>query len=197
MRLRPVPSVLHLAAAFALLGLSACPGTLEIWGINVPLPDDDSVGDDDDATADWSLYDGVEFIHVDWHPQYNEDGYVDCAGEWTAAGDETTGDDANLCPDCDFVWTITLDAEPEAYDCLNQGTGMDVQDGYVRKVGIEFLDAEKQDFRYYRNRENQDLPLAPVGIGAVNGTEFTWSGVDGFSSETDRYVWYFAGEGEF
>lgn len=190
-----------LAVALVLLG--GCPGTLEIWGVNVPIPD--GTGDDDDtADLDFSNYDGTEILNIDWSPEEEADGHFDCLAEWRAQGPETTGDDSNLCPQCEFVWRITLVAQPGADECLQQGTGIDVPAQYTRKVGI--VRSDTFNFTVHRTGfdtgsplgDSENEPLDRAGLGAFSGTAYTWSGVDS-PVENDQlgYEFFFSGEGQF
>lgn len=180
-----------------------CPGTLEIWGVNVPIPD--GTGDDDDtASIVWDNYDGIEILNIDWSPEEEADGHFDCLAEWRAQGPETTLDDDNLCTACDHIWEISMIAQPGAEECLQQGTGIDVPGSYVRKVGFELSDSV--DFLVWRTTfavqeplgSSPNEPLAEAGIGAFQGTEYTWSGID-TPMENDQlgYSFFFSGEGQF
>ena len=68
---------------------------------------------------------------------------------------------------------------------------------YNRKVGIDFDNS--MDFDYYRNLDDQDDVLEQIGIGAIDGVEYTWSGLDGFIEEHPQVGFdvYFKGEGSF
>ena len=188
------------AVAAASLLLAGCTGMLSIWGVNVPLPD--GPGDDDDSgppQLDFSSYDGSEWIAIDWSQQMEEQGRTDCSELFDAFGTNTTVDDSNLCPVqvCDEVWTITLVAADDELSCLRGGTGLQVEETYVRKVGIDFDGSI--DFDYYRNRGDADTALTQHGIGAMDGVEYTWSGLDGFVEEYPQagFDLYFKGEGSF
>ena len=192
-RIRPL-SLLLLAVA---LLLSGCTGTMSIWGVNVLLPGDDDDDDSGPPQLDFSSYDGTEWIAIDWSQQMEEQGRTDCSEMFDAFGTNTTVDDSNLCDACDEVWTITLVADDNDLPCLSGGTGLQVEETYVRKVGIEFLN--DIDFDYYRNRGDADLPLEQHGIGAFLGVEYTWSGLNGFVEEYPQagFDLYFEGEGSF
>ena len=193
-----------LAVALVLLG--GCPGTLEIWGVNVPIPD--GTGDDDDtADLDFSNYDGTEILNIDWSPEEEADGHFDCRARWRAQGANTTASDLNLCPDCvdgDQVWEVNLIAQPGAEECLNQGTGIDVPGQYARKLAFGLGDGVA--FLVYRTAfsvqeplgDSVNDPLAEAGVGAFLGTEFTWSGDSTpMVNEQLRYSFFFSGEGQF
>jgi hypothetical protein len=187
----------------AALLAAGCPGTLEIWGVNVPIPD--GTGDDDDtASIVWDNYDGTEILNIDWSPEEEADGHFDCLAEWRAQGAETTLDDDNLCTACDHIWEINMVAQPGADECLQQGTGIDVPGSYVRKVGFEL--SESIDFLVWRTAfsvqaplgSSQNEPLAEAGIGAFQGTEYTWSGLDTpMDNDQLGYEFFFSGEGQF
>jgi hypothetical protein len=188
--------ILTIAAA-AFLSLAGCTGAMSIWGINVPIPGDDDDDDDDAPNLDFSHYDGTELINLDWSQEALEQGHFNCVEIFDAFGDNTTLDDGNLCPDCDEVWTITLVRDDEDMECVSQGTGLQIEETYVRKIGIEWIDSV--NFRFYRNRQDSDMALDQHGIGAIDGVEFSWSGVDGWSEPyTERgFTLWFSGEGEF
>ncbi len=189
--------------AIATLFTAGCPGTLEIWGVNVPI--DGSSGDDDDTgSIDWANYDGTELLNIDWSPEEEADGHFDCLAEWRAQGAETTLDDDNLCPECDHIWETNMVAQPGAEECLQQGTGIDVPGSYVRKVGFELSDGV--DFIVWRTTfsvqeplgSSANEPLAEAGIGAFQGTEYTWSGLDTpMDNDQLGYEFFFSGEGQF
>lgn len=177
--------------------MTGCAGLLDIWGVNHPLPgaDDDDDDDDNGANFDFSQYEGTELINIDWSQQLEETGEQDCFEVFDAFGGASTVDDADLCPACDHIWTITLAARDDDLPCL-EGTDLDVTATYIRRVGIEF--GEGIEFNYWRNRDS-DLSLDAHGIGAFQGVEFTWSGIDGFAEEHPDlgYTLFFSGEGEF
>lgn len=195
--MRPkLPRLLLLLSGLLLTG---CTGSLSIWGVNVPIPG--GPGDDDDSTGspdlDFSQYDGIEYINLDWTQDAEEEGHYDCQEEFDAFGANSTIDDSNLCPQCDEVWTITLVAQDSDLTCLRQGSGIDTPPSYVRRIGIEFSGAI--DFEVWRNTEDEDFALAPVGVGAFQGIEHTWSGIDGFQIEVPGrgFSYYLSGEGGF
>ena len=192
-----------LFVALASLLAAGCPGTLEIWGVNVPLPggDDD---DDDDTTRDYTNYDGSEYLNVVWTPEEIPDGHFNCEAEWRAQGPNTTTDDANLCADCDEVWSVTLVAQPGASDCLQQGTGIDAPASYERKSGIRLESGVAFDvFRtaFTVNRplgESANSALQQAGVGAFQGADYTWSGIDAPVENAERgYSFFYSGEGSF
>jgi len=183
-----------LAAALGAFLLPGCVGTLDIWTLDILIP---GQGDDDDGppALDFSVFDGVEFINIDWDQEQKAQGLQDCAGEWSADGDNTTLDDDNLCEACTHVWTLTLRAEDSAYECLDN-TNITVNDPYIRKIGFEFLD--DQDFIVWRNFSDPDLPMEPVGEGAIKGTDFTWSGLaEEYREAGQNFEFFFSGEGSF
>lgn len=183
--------------AVVLLGLpfSGCSGTLLIWGINAG----EGVGGDDDDSElppefDFSRYDGVEYINIDWAQQFEQQGREDCRAPWPTTGTETTSDDQNLCPDCDHIWLV--EQEPgEGVEACYANTQFSTQPR-ERRVGIEIID--DVNFVFWRNSEDSDNPLAEVGEGAFLGSEFTWSGIDDHSQSVgDQFEWWYSGEGEF
>lgn len=199
----PRLAALALAAAMLLLG-PGCHGTLEIWGVNVPIPGGGGGDDDDAAVFDWSNYDGTEILNIDWTPEEEADGHFDCLAEWRAQGPETSGSDSNLCPECEFVWQVSLVAQPGADECLQQGTGIAAPNQYTRKVGL--LRGDGVEFTVFRtsysvgsplgNSEND--PLQDAGVGAFQGTEYTWSGQDSpVSNDQLGYSFFYSGEGQF
>ena len=191
---RTLPFILLTAASLLLAG---CTGSMSIWGVNVPLPGDDDDDDSGPPQLDYSSYDGSEWIAIDWSQQMEEQGRTDCSELFDAFGTNTTLDDGNLCDDCDEVWTITLVADDDDLPCVSGGTGLQVEDTYVRKVGIKFHD--DIDFDYYRNRGNENEVLTQHGIGALDGVDYTWSGLDGYVEEYPQsgFDLYFKGEGSF
>jgi len=181
------------------LGLTGCAGTLLIWGENVPLPDDDDDDDDGAPNIDLSSYDGVEYLNLDWTQEAEQDGHFDCTEEFSAFGSNTSVTDEALCPDCDAIWTVTLQVEDEDRDCLDQGTDLDVSDTYIRKLGFQFGDGV--NFTVYRNTGGVDEELEAWGVGAFNGLESTWSGVGvgdyTIVNDSLGFDLFFSGEGEF
>lgn len=195
---------LALAAAMLMLG-SGCPGTLEIWGVNVPIPGSGGGDDDDTADLNFDNFDGTEFLNIKWTPEEIADGHFDCAAEWRSQGPNSTLDDQNLCPECSEIWQVNLVAQPDAEECLNQGTDIDVPGQYTRKVGFA-LEVGSVSFDVFRTQFSVDSPLGDsendtliaAGIGAFNGTEYTWSGTDSpVVNEQLGYSFFFSGEGEF
>jgi len=200
-----MPRLAVLAAIFAFpTALAGCPGSLDIWGVDVPIPGSGDDDDDDDAQRDYSNYDGAEYLNIVWTPEEIADGHFDCDAEWRAQGPNTVTDDGNLCPECDEIWTVTLVAQPGAATCLQQGTGIEAPNSYQRKVGVRL--GEGVAFDVFRtafgvNRplgESPNDPLASAGVGAFQGAEYTWSGVDFPVANNQRgYSFYFSGEGNF
>lgn len=184
-------------AALALLLLplsSGCTGTMLIWGVNTGV---DSTGDDDDdlpAKFDFSTYEGVEYVNIDWAQQFEQQGRDDCSAPWSVSGTETTSDDQNLCPSCDHIWLLEMTPGAGVESCYaNTNFSTEPRE---RRVGIELID--DVNFRMWRNSQDSDNPLDEVGDGAFLGTEFTWSGSETQrESVGDQYEWYYSGEGEF
>ena len=213
MLLRPI---LALAIAFAGLTLgTGCQGSLQIWTVSIcsdgtAPPCDGSVGDDDDAIGpglDLSLYDGVEWLNIEWDPEAIEDGQEDCKEAWTAEGTESTEEVQDLCPVCDYIWTIELSHAPELGDqgCLAQGTGISIIPQYTRRVGLR--DTGGGSFVMYRNDfrpsaplgDSEDDELEKVGVGAFRGANWTFAGEDTDITPVpgSRYSFFFSGEGSF
>lgn len=186
---------------FAVLAVVAtgCTGSLNIWGVNVPLPGQGEGDDDDDGAAnlDFTQYNGTELINLDWTQQAEGEGHFDCFEPFDAFGGNSTIDDQNLCPTCDEIWALTMVAQDAEMPCLTQGSGLQVEPTYIRRVGIEFT--SDIAFRYHRNRGDADNVLEPHGIGAFQGVEFTWSGIDDYAEEYAEagFTLFFSGEGEF
>jgi len=186
-----------LVLGLLMCGLVGCPGAL-----NIDLGMDSGVSDDDDAglDIDFSSLAGVEFLNIEWDQSELPAGVENCSGQWLVAGAETTGDDSELCPSCDYIWQVTLTAKPDAQACL-VGTELEVEDDYVRKVGIAFDEASDTLFRLYRNIDSVEEPLLYVGFGAVNPEDaaFSWSGSDVYAPEGmfGAYVHHYSGEGVF
>ena len=181
--------------------LVACPGSLL-----VDLAQDAGTGDDDDSAGalnlDFSDYAGSEQLNIDWDDDQRADHLVDCSGTWTVVGQESTAENAELCPGCDHIWDVTLTAQPGAQDCL-LNTGLTIEDHYSQKLGIELEDSGSSEYRHFRLWRNQQSPgavLEPVGIGAIrldNGT-FTWSGDGQYEIDGElSYSYFFSGEGTF
>jgi hypothetical protein len=198
MNVRPVAIVL---AALSVVG---CPGSLELWGVNVPLPGGGGFDDDDDtAPADFSNYDGLEYLNIEWTDDAIAAGHYNCRAVWEAQGPNTLDSDGNLCPECDQIWQMSLSAE-DVEDCLGQGTGITAPTNYTRKVG--FRTEGGTAFTVYRTRfsaqsplgQSQNEPLDEAGIGAFQGAEFTWSGIDSPVVIAELgYSFYYSGEGTF
>lgn len=197
----------------ALALTTGCPGSLLICGVNWDECGDGFGGtgdDDDDVVRDFSNYDGVEYLNVDWDPEAEANGQADCLAEFRAQGPRTLIDDQNLCPQCDEIWTVTLVAETDPTsetnvdDCLGQGTGIEAPASYERKVGFRMEDGV--GFMVFRTTfslqsplgESQNAPLDPAGVGAFQGAEYTWSGIDTpLENDNLGFVFFFTGEGSF
>ncbi len=191
---------IRLSIAVLAVLLTGCTGTLDIWGVNVPLPGQGNGDDDDDGAAnlDFTQYDGTELINLDWTQQAEGEGHFDCFEAFDTFGDNSLIDDGNLCPTCDEIWAVTLVAQDPTMPCLNQGSGLQVDPTYIRRVGIEFT--SDIGFAYHRNRGDSDNnALTAHGIGAFQGVEFTWSGIDDYAEEYAEagFTLFFSGEGEF
>ncbi|MCO4768662.1 MAG: hypothetical protein KDA24_01435 [Deltaproteobacteria bacterium] len=187
--------------------LAGCPGSLLICGVNWDeCGDTFGTGDDDDdgVVRDFANYDGVEYLNIDWDAEAEADGQFDCEAEFRAQGPRTLLDDQNLCPDCDEIWTVTLVAENGVDDCLGQGTGIDAPASYERKIGL--IQGEGVSFEIHRSAFSRQSPLGSspneplvfAGVGAFQGADYTWSGIE-TPVENDNlgYVFFFSGEGNF
>ncbi len=187
--------------------LGGCPGSLLICGENWPeCTDGFGIGDDDDLSGDpdFSNFDGTEYLNIDWDAEAEADGQFDCEAEFRAQGPRTLVDDQNLCPTCDEIWTVTLVAEDGVEECLSQGTAIDAPASYERKVGLRL--EEGVAFTVFRTAfsiqdplgGSENDPLIEAGVGAFQGTEYTWSGIaDPVENENRRFAFYFSGEGDF
>ena len=192
---------------------TGCPGSLLICGVNWDECGDGFGGngdDDDDVVRDYSNYDGVEYLNIDWDPEAEADGQDDCLAEFRAQGPRTFIDDQNLCPQCDEIWTVTLvaetnpNAETNVEDCLGQGTGIEAPSSYERKIGFRMEDGVsfsvfRTDFSLQRPLgESENDPLTSAGVGAFQGSEYTWSGIESPVENDNRgFVFFFTGEGSF
>jgi len=181
-----------------LSALVACPGALTVdlgmEGDGVTEDDDEGLGIDLSAVA------GVEFVNVQWDPTLAAEGEQDCTAEWLVAGSETTDEDTELCPSCDYIWQVTFTAELGAESCMG-GPGLPFEAEYVRKLGIEFDDVSDIHFRVWRNIDSAEEPLLHVGVGAVDPEDasFSWSGHDVYEPEGDfgAHSHHYSGEGAF
>ena len=177
-----------------LLGLGGCVGTLEIWGVNRPLSSDDD-DDDDVPDIDFSDYNGDEFLNVRWDKEQAQAGYFDCQEAFAVTGTEE--DVGSECPFCDVVWAVTLDLIDLSAPCLSQGTDLDVAPSYNRIIGMEFH--REGPFSFYRSTADSGSELGQVGVGAFNGTDFTWSGVGDWEEpfSASGFTLFYSGEGSF
>ena len=190
-----------------LLVAPGCPGSLLICGVNWDECSDSFGGtgdDDDDVDRDFSNYDGVEYLNIVWDAEAIADGQFNCEAEFRAQGPRTLLDDQNLCPQCDQIWTVTLVADDDVSSCLGQGTGIDAPASYQRKVGLRMDDGV--EFSVYRTSfsvqrplgESENEPLTAAGVGAFQGTEYTWSGINSaLENESRGFVFFYSGEGSF
>jgi hypothetical protein len=191
----------------AVVSTAGCQGTLLICGVNWDECSDAIGGggdDDDDVERDFSNYDGVEYLNIVWDAEAIADGQFNCEAEFRAQGPRTLLDDQNLCPTCDEIWTVTLQAQPNVSDCLGQGTAIDAPASYERKVGLRMGDGV--EFTVFRTTFSQQRPLGDspndtlsmAGVGAFQGAEYTWSGIDTpVETESRGYVFFYSGEGSF
>ena len=174
--------------------VAGCPGRLEFWMLG------SSIGDDDDngLQLDYSSFEGVEFVNIDWDQEAWPQGVDDCEADWHALGVDSTSDDQDLCPNCDQIWSVQLTALSGADSCL-QGTALPEPADITVRVGFEFLDALPHLFTVWR--AVGDAPLVSVGVGAIDEAraEFTWSGQDSYRNDGEiiGYEWFLSGEGSF
>ena len=177
-----------------LLSLSGCVGELWIWGVNHPLSDDDD-DDDDVPDIDFSSYDGEEFLNIRWDPEQAAAGYFHCQEAYVVTGIEVQ--DEVECPACDVAWLVTLDLVDLEELCLGQGTALDVPASYDRYLGMEFH--REGEFSLYRSTADSGNELHQVGVGAFDGTGFTWSGVGDWELDfpSNGFTLYYSGEGSF
>ena len=184
------------ALALSLFSLPGCIGSMAILGLD-PTAGDDDDDSDNPLVLDFSSYEGTEYLNIAWADEQHDQGYVDCIedGPWDASGADTTQSDANLCPSCTYVWTISLDPSPEVESCL-AGTGNPAEP-LSRRLGFQIQD--DTNFLVFRNKGSVNNALSSIGIGAFDGSDFTWSGAADFRSQSEdgRYEYYFSGEGGF
>jgi len=176
------------------LTLVGCHGTLELWQLGAPLGDDD----DGPPPLDYSTFEGVEFVNIDWDQEAWPQGVDDCRADWHALGSETTASDQALCPACAYIWTVQLSYLGTDDVCL-QGTALpEPLDGSVL-LGFEFLEELPSFFTVWRS--SGDGEMAEVGVGAIDTdrSEFTWSGQESYRNDGEiiGYDWFFSGEGSF
>ncbi len=186
---------MRLSVVLLSLLLSGCVGSLNVWGINVDIPDDD----DDAAPPDinYDDYEGVEFMNIDWSQQAENQGAEDCIEDegWTVSGALSTGDDNNFCPECDYIWRLTYTATPGLAACL-EGSGFQPSSGFLRQFGFAFTSAS--DFDVWRTIGEPHIPMTQVGIGALDDdASFTWGGGNSFRTDEGSYEWFLSGEGSF
>jgi hypothetical protein len=177
-----------------MLCLGGCVGTLDIWGVNLPIPGDD---DDDGAPPDidFSEYDGAEYLNIRWDPGQAEAGFTDCQEPFDVSGElleETKG-----CPSCDVVWAVSIELRDAAEPCLSQGTDLDLAPEYDRYLGMDFH--RNNEFTLYRSTADSDEELLQLGEGAFNGLEFTWSGIGSWEQHFPGtgFTLFYSGEGDF
>jgi hypothetical protein len=175
----------------SLLLLAGCHGQMTIDG----LPGSADGTGDGPPGIDYGSFDGVDITSVDWGQAGKAQGREDCEAIWDAVAAETTDDDHDLCPVCDHVWSVNLRAQADAQACLAD-TELEYREAAVVRVGFEFT--QGVGFMVWRTLDDADGPLVEVGVGALDGTEFTWSGrADHQDSSLLGYSWFHSGEGEF
>lgn len=204
---------LILLASCLLLG--GCAGSLDIWGISICVdgtapPCDGGTDDDDDVGPglDLSVFDGVEWLNIEWSPEAIGDGHTDCKEAWEAEGVDDTENSVDLCDNlCDYIWLVTLTHVPELGDpgCLDQGTGIPAPQEYQRRIGLR--ERGGGEFTMYRNEGRQAAPLAEsedenmarVGVGAFRGADWTFAGEDSdiIPVPDNEFSYFFSGEGAF
>ena len=178
------------------LSLGGCVGTLDIWGVNVGLPDGDDDDDDGPPDLDLSAFEGVEYLNIRWDTEQAEAGFVDCQEPFEVSGELL--EDTEGCPSCDLVWAVDVELLDEDRPCLDQGTSLDPPEDFESLVGMNFR--SENEFTMYRSSwESDDELLEQMGEGAFNGLVFTWSGVGGWEKHVSSagYTVFFSGEGDF
>ena len=176
------------------LTLVGCHGTLELWQLGAPLGDDD----DGPPPLDYSTFEGVEFVNIDWDQEAWPQGVDDCRADWHALGNETTMSDQGLCLGCAHIWVVELSYVGTEEDCL-QGTALPMPSDASLRLGFEFLEEVPSFFTVWRSVG--DGEMVEVGIGAidVDRSEFTWSGQESYRNDGEiiGYDWFLSGEGSF
>ena len=187
------PSAFLLLLLSALV-LSGCHGTLELWQLGALSVDDD----DGPPPLDYSAFEGVEFVNIDWDQEAWPQGVDDCRADWHALGNETTGSDQELCPSCAHIWTVQLSYLGTEEDCL-QGTALPLPSDISLHFGFEFLAELPSLFTVWRG--TGDGAMIEVGIGAIDAdrSEFTWSGQESYRNDGEiiGYEWFLSGAGSF
>lgn len=177
-----------------MLSASGCVGTMDIWGVNLPIPSDD----DDDGTPpdiDFSEYEGAEYLNIRWDPEQAEAGLSDCEEPFDVSGELL--EDHEGCPSCDVVWAVSIEIRNASEPCLSQGTDLDLDPEYDRYLGMDFH--QNDEFTLYRSTANSGDELVDLGVGAFAGLEFTWSGVGGAEQHFPGagFTLFYSGEGDF
>ncbi len=176
------------------LTLSGCHGTLELWRLGDPPGDDD----DGPPPLDYSTFEGVEFVNIDWDQEAWPQGVDDCRADWHALGNETTTSDLGLCPSCAHIWVVQLSYVGTEVNCL-QGTGLPLPTDATLRLGFEFFEQPPSFFTVWRSVG--DGEMVEVGIGAIDTdrSEFTWSGQESYRNDGEiiGYDWFLSGEGSF
>ncbi len=99
---------------------------------------------------------------------------------------------------------MTLVAEDGVDGCLGQGQEIEVPASYERKIGLRLGDGVA--FEVFRTAfsiqqplgGSPNEPLVFAGVGAFQGAEFTWSGIETPLVNDNRgYEFFFSGEGSF
>jgi hypothetical protein len=176
-----------------MLCMGGCPGTLYIWGVTPAIPSDD----DDDGpppNIDFSEYEGAEYLNIRWDAEQAEAGLSDCWEPFDVSGELL--DDPKGCPSCDVVWAVSIEIRDTSEPCL-QGTNLDLVPEYDRYLGMDFH--RNEEFTLYRSTADSGEELLELGVGAFNGLEFTWSGIDGWEEHFPLagFTLFYSGEGDF
>jgi len=189
-----IKSGLFLTLLLGVVPLYSCHGTLEIWQLGETLGDDD----DEPPQLDYSAFEGMEFINVDWDQEAWPQGVDDCQADWFALGSETTAVDQALCPDCAHIWTVELSYLGSSDDCL-QGTALPAPEDMDVRLGFQFLPELTSLFTVWRSMDGGEME--EVGLGAIDEAraEFTWSGQQNYRNDGEiiGYEWFLSGEGSF
>jgi len=177
-----------------MLCMGGCVGTLDIWGVNRPIPSDD----DDDGpppNIDFAEYEGAEYLNIRWDPERLEAGLNHCEEPFDVSGELL--DDPKGCPTCDVVWAVSIEIRDTSEPCLSQGTDLDLDPEYDRYLGMDFH--QNDQFTLYRSTADSGEELLDLGEGAFDGLEFTWSGIGDweFYFPGAGFTLFYSGEGDF
>jgi len=188
-------SLLSKSIFFSSLVLAGCTGTLDVWGLNVPLPVDDDDDDEPTPGIDFSEYWGIEYLNIRWDPEQAEVGLVDCQEEFEVSGEQVRDHDG--CASCDVIWAVALEMKNEDEPCLSQGTDLDLAPEFDRFLGMDFH--PEGQFTLYRSTADSGDDLLALGRGAFDGLAFTWSGLGDWEYHfaAEGFTLFYSGEGDF